>query len=48
MRTKPLRRGLGVLVMALLAIALPGCGPGAAQPVDQEAARDALNQALDA
>lgn len=48
MRTKLLRPGLGVLATALLAIAPSGCGPGAAHPADQEAAREALRTALDA
>jgi len=48
MRTELLRPGVGILAMALLAIAPSGCGPGAAQPADQEAARNALRTALDA
>jgi hypothetical protein len=39
---------LGVLAMALAAIAPGGCGSGGPQPAKRDAARDALRVALDA
>jgi hypothetical protein len=39
---------LGALAMALAAIAPGGCGSGAPQPAERDAARDALRAALDA